>query len=180
MKDPTEILARAKGLLCAELDRRVQNASKRLPHMCANNYRQPLDGRKTVEGVANSNYNRVSLPLASTIGLCMLGSEDPEQWQGTICEDPIDAQKCPYFSSTMTKDQVFNEFLEQTSNPEWLEENMPGVSELLWAAGHSKSVALPFWKRVMMLFTRIKVEPIVRVPDLTPLLTAPKHEDLRS
>ena len=179
MKDPEEILARAKGLLCAELDRRVQNASKRLPHMCRNNYRQPLDERKTVEGEANSNYNRVSLPLAGTIGLCMLGAEDPEQWQGTICEDPIDAQKCPYFTSNQSKEQVLKEFLEQASNSEWLGENMPGVSELLWAAGYSKSVTLPFWKRVMLLFTRIKVEPIVKVPDLTPLLTAPKHENLR-
>jgi len=110
----------------------------------------------------------------------MLNSENPEEWQGTICEDPIDAKRCPFFTALQTKESLFREFVSQTSNPEWLELNMPGVHELLWAAGISQTLAIPWWKRVLLWFKRIRIEPVITVPDLTPLLSAPKNENLGS
>jgi hypothetical protein len=65
----------------------------------------------------------------------MLGSEDPEQWQGNICDDPIDAQRCPYFTPAKDAKTIVAEFMELVKEPSWVETNMPVVSALLWVAG---------------------------------------------
>ena len=91
MKSQIEVESRLKGLLCQELDRRVAESTRRLPKMCQHNYRHPLDHRKTVDGIPNPDHNRIAkhgLPVAQTMGLCMLGSaEDPHSWRGDICEE---------------------------------------------------------------------------------------------
>lgn len=131
MKSPDVIRARITRLLVRELHRRVGIASERLPVRCTHNYRHPLDPRRTVDGEPNPNYNRI-LPVNQTIGLCMLGAEDPSEWPGNICEDPIDAQRCPYFEVKQTKAQVWAELREQLKEPSWVEENLPEVAALAW------------------------------------------------
>jgi hypothetical protein len=177
VKDSAEILARVRGLLCIELDQRFDEASKRLPHLCMHNHRQPLDERKTVDGVRNPNFNRVSLPVVATIGLCMLGADSPESWQGAICEDPVDAQRCPYFLSSRSKEIVLKEFQEQVGDSEWLAKNLPGISELLWAAGASSAPRIPYWKRLVGWVTRIRVEPVRTTVDASLLLPSGSSDE---
>lgn len=181
MRQPEEILSRVRGMLCVELDRRLEEASKRLPHLCQHNHRQPLDERPTVDGDRNSNYNRIALPMVPTIGLCMLGAESPDDWGGTICEEPLDAQRCPVFESARSKQEVLADFRRQVSDADWLSDNMPEVSGLLWAAGATAAPKLPLWKRFFVWFTRIRIEPVYPVVDLTPLLpSVPTNETIRS
>ena len=164
MRIPDQVQDRIRTLLQVEFDRRLQEASQRLPQRCQHNHRQVLDTRKQIEGAPNDGYNRadrVHLPLSPTIGLCLLGSESPETWAGTICEDPIDAQMCPQYTPMQTKANLLLEFREQVENNDWLRESLPTVYELLWVLESTKpNFHLPWWKRLGFWFLRLRTEPV--------------------
>lgn len=157
MRDQQEIENRLRGLLCQELDRRITEATKRLPHVCAHNYSHPLDHRKTIGGSPNPGYNCItSLPVAQTMGLCMLGSEGPDDWKGDICEDPIDAQRCPYFDPRQTIQDVHDNFLEDLETRTLSGE----VQTLFWVLA-DKKVSLPWWKVFWFKhILRVNYEPL--------------------
>jgi len=173
MKSRSDVQARLRFLLLEELNRRVKIAHKRLPNRCLHNHRQELDPRKQVEDEPNPSYNRVDrhrLPVVNQIGLCMLGSENPEEWPGNICEDPIDAERCPYFNPAQSKEGLLAEFTEQLQNLDWVEQNLPDVYAILWVLDDIRpNYHLPWWKRVAFWFLQIRVEP-VREQDVLKLL----------
>jgi hypothetical protein len=177
MKTESEVEGFVRNLICNELDRRVAEASERLPHLCINNYRHPLDQRKQIEGEENDNYNRITdkvgLPVIQTIGLCLLESEDPTEWGGTICEEPIDAKKCPYFTPAKDKDTLLSELELELQNLDWVRDNLPGVFSLLWVLENFK-LEIPWWKRFLFKFLRIKIEPVLPKIDAQKLLPAPE------
>jgi hypothetical protein len=160
MKTQKEIEDRLRGLLCQELDRRIQAASARLPHACRHNHRHTLDHRRTVEGSPNYGYNRVTdtkgLPVVQTMGLCMLDSEAPDRWKGDICEDPIDAQRCPYFDPKLTPARVYDQFLDDLASKDL----SPDVRALFWVLGGA-TTKLPWWKRLWSRYIlRVDYEPL--------------------
>lgn len=170
MKDYAEILIRARELAAEERERRYEQAQLRLPHRCTHNHRQVLDTRRAVEGEANPTYNRVTADGAQTIGLCMLGAEDAETWPGTICEDPIDAQRCPYYNPAQSLDEVLDELHRDLSNPEWLAANMPELSALVWVLEESTLPKLPWFRQFLLRFRRFKIEPLQPTVDPAKLL----------
>jgi len=186
MKTQTEIERRIHWLLCVALDARVAEASKRLPRLCRHNLQNPLDTRRQVHGENNPGYNRISVArgeaVTQTIGLCMLGSDNPEVWGGTICEDDIDAQKCPLFEPRLIKETVLLEFRETLRDPDKLRVEFPEVHGLIWALEDSSWVTdyskLPWWKRLWFHFLRIQVEPVRQRSwdHLLPLAQEPKEE----
>lgn len=163
MRTTEEIEDRIRGLLVEELDRRVALAHQRLPRLCTHNHQQPLDTRKGVEGAPNENFNRITregkrgLPVLQTMGLCMLGAESIEQWPGTICEDPIDAQRCPIFHPRTSKEDLWAEFTSQMQDDAWLRENLPEVHTLYWVLSSEPVIRLPWWKKVLFRLLRIQV-----------------------
>jgi len=164
MRSETEVQDRIRHLLTLELDRLVAKATARLPHQCIHNHRQPLDVRKEIEGEANPDYNRIERRLP-VIGLCMLGAEDPTQWNGTICEDPIDAQRCPYYTDPKSNREVVEgTFHAQLQDLRWVEANMPEVYGLLWALGSETMPQLPWWKTIWFRLLRIRPDALVKVP----------------
>lgn len=169
MKNPDEIRDRIRGLLAQELEMRLEETQKRLPHLCTHNHRQPTDSRKQVDGLANPTYNRID-SNGSTVGLCMLGAESPEDWKGTVCEDPIDAQRCPYFNPVKSREAVSKDFLGQLQDPEWVLAEMPRVAELLWVLEAVQSPKIPFWKRWFLRLRRLSLEPVKPVVDPALLL----------
>jgi len=177
MRSSVEIEERIRALLVEELNARVRLAGTRKPHLCTYNHRQKLDVRKNVDGEINETYNRItngpSLPIIQTMGLCMYGAESPESWNGTICEDDIDAQRCPYFTAKFDKKEIWREFQEQVQNPDWLRDHMPEVYGLLWALNTSHAPTLPWWKRLWYRFLQIQVEPLRPVEDPSKLLLPP-------
>jgi hypothetical protein len=177
MKTKSDIEARVKELVCAEFDRRVIEASKRLPTRCVNNYRHPLDTRKKLEGEPNPGYNRITdkheLPVVQTIGFCMLGCNDPENWEGTICEEPIDAKKCSDFKAARGKADILPELSQDLKNTSWVKDNHPELFSLLWVLGLVQEIKIPFWKMVWFWFRRIRLEPVVPRIDTSKLLPPP-------
>lgn len=182
MRSVDEIRERIRGVLTRELDQRVAQAQKRLPHRCVHNHRHTLDTRKAAEGEDNEFYNRITtrraLPVVNTIGLCMLDSDDPESWSGTICEDPIDAQKCPVFEAKQSKEEILLQFQKELAKDGWVEAEFPEVAALLWAIEYEGAdvIQVPWWKALWHRWVlRIRVEPVVAVRDVSHLL-APKEE----
>lgn len=180
MRSTSEIEDRIRYLLCTELDRRVEEASRRRPKLCSHNHRQPLDTRPTVDGDVNETFNRTTdrrgLPVIQTIGLCMLGAEKIEEWPGSICEDDIDARRCPYFDPTHKREDLWRELVEQVNDPAWLRVHMPEISALYWVLdAESAYVRLPWWKRLWFRFLRINVEPVLPPFDASHLLPPPNE-----
>ena len=148
MRSSEEIKRRAKELLNQELERRVAEAQSQVPHNCVHNIRQPLDTRRTVGGEPNPAYNRITagrgLPVVQTIGLCGIGVEDPRVWQMNICDEPIDALRCPVFQSNRERQQIVSEFEALVKDDSWLREHLPEIYSLLWAlSGDTLTPKLP-------------------------------------
>lgn len=134
MKNSQEIVERIRFILTGAEQKVLLSAGARLPHLCKYNHRHSLDSRKEVAGRPNPDYNTIQggVANATTLGLCMFGSEDPETWSGDICEDPIDAVKCPFFTSRVSEDGLRSEFQANIDNPAWVSDNLPEVHGLLW------------------------------------------------
>lgn len=171
MKTQIEIQDRIHTLLLDEFDRRLQEASRRLPHLCRHNHRQTLDARKQIAGEPNDGYNRVDrhgLPVVQSIGLCGLGMEDAGNWNGDVCDEAIDAQRCPHFQPTLDKPALLESFKQQVTSPEWLQAHLPEVYGLMWALeSTSSNFHLPWWKRLWFRLWRFRVEPIKPMSDGT-------------
>ena len=167
MRTEADVQDRIRYLLTEEINRRVAEARTRLPHLCRHNHRHPLDVRKEIAGEPNGQYNRLGRKSLPVIGLCMLGAESPDTWPGTICEDPIDAKRCPVFSPRATKDSVQAEFYTQLRDLDWVSRDLPEVYGLLWALGSPAMPQLPWWKRLLLRFLQVRPEPLSISPALT-------------
>ena len=161
MKTQTEIEDRIRFLLTEALDRKVVEASSRLPRLCRHNHQHPLDTRRQVHGEPNAGYNRITVgegdTVVQTIGLCLLGSNDPETWGGTICEDDIDAQKCSLFEPVMDKETVWRDFSAILNDPDRLRNEFPEIYGLVWALESFVGLTyrLPWWKRLWFRLWRV-------------------------
>jgi hypothetical protein len=162
VKSEAEVRSRLATLLTEEVTARVESLAERLPHKCTHNYRHPLDSRKQVNGEPNEHYNRVSyergLPVLQTVGLCMLGSEQPEEWPGLVCDEPIDAKKCPYFTPKASREEVLKEVTTQVQDGAWVEKNLPEAHALMWALEDITLPKLPWWGRFLTWLRRPKLE----------------------
>lgn len=174
MKTKSEVEARIRELVCSELDRRVAEASERLPTRCVNNYRHPLDTRKQLEGEPSPEYNRITdkqgLPVIQTIGFCLLNCGDPENWEGTICEEPIDAKRCPDFKPMKTKADILPDLARDLKDGDWVQGNLPELFALLWVLGAVQELRVPLWKRVWLYLTRVRLESVTPRIDTSKLL----------
>ena len=182
MKTRSDIEDRIRYLLAEALEARVKEASERLPHRCRHNHQHPLDTRRQVHGESNEVYNRITVragdATTQTIGLCMLGSEHPDEWPGDICEDPIDAQRCPYFDPLLNKETVWREFSNTLRDPDALRGQFPEIYGLIWSLEPSEGWLtpgmVPWWKRLWFRLHRLRVEPIRLTDDnYVRLLQAP-------
>lgn len=134
MRSRSEVVDMAKQEIISLWSSILTEHRKKLPHLCVHNHRQPLDFDKTREGEINPGYNRVNrvhLPMVPTMGLCMLGSEGGT-WPGTICDEPLDAARCPVFTPATNPVALWVEFQNNLLNPKWVEENSPRLASLLW------------------------------------------------
>lgn len=162
----SELLASARSSYIAEF-------TECLPHHCVHNYRHSLDQRKLIGSEANPDYNRVtsskrSLPVLQTIGLCMLGSDDPESWSGTICEEPLDAKRCGDFTLARPESALLAEFERLLQDNSWVELNLPQVHILRWVlsleGGTDPEVGSPEHRRQAALPTTfVEALPLVTV-----------------
>ena len=173
MKNEAEIIQRIQDVIAAEYERQVRDLEDRAPTKCQHNYRHPLDSRKVVGGEPNDQYNRISrdgkLPVLQTVGLCMVGSDHPADWSATICEDTVDAQRCPLYRPTRTRSDLLSELELNLSNSDWLGHNLPEVFALLWVLG-KPSASVPFWLRWLLRLFRVRPKPLLSPFDPKALL----------
>jgi hypothetical protein len=102
----------------------------------------------------------------------MLGAENPEEWAGTICDEPIDAKRCPYFSPTSTETSIKEELLSQMQDLDWVKQNLPDAYQLLWVLEKVSVPRLPWWKRLLLRLTKPQPELLAPQFDATKLLTS--------
>jgi hypothetical protein len=101
----------------------------------------------------------------------MLGANSPEEWLGTICEEPIDAQRCPYFSTTQSEEAVLAAFRQDLTTPDWVTANMPELAALLWVLDSDETPKLPWVRRFLLRFRSFKIEPLKPAVDPEKLLS---------
>ena len=163
MRSKDEIEGRIRFLLAEALKHRVREASRRLPVLCRHNFQQPLDTRRQLHGEPNPGFNRITVDsgeaVTQRIGLCMLGSDDPERWGGTICEDPSDAQRCPLFEPRLSKAMIWQDYHDTLQDVEALRESLPEIYGLIWALEPAENwlniSQVPWWKRFWFWALRI-------------------------
>lgn len=63
------------------------------------------------------------------VGLCMYGSENPEEWPGTICETIED---CHHFEPKYTKEEVKAEFEESLKDEVVVAHQYKDIAALQW------------------------------------------------
>jgi len=159
VKDRDVIEDRVQKLIDTERDSRLVESTRRLPHRCVYNHRQALDIRKTSLGEPNQDYNNVSR-TRQTIGLCMYGSEDAETWLGNICEDPIDAQRCPLFVPQHERQVILDQFYQDLQEPLWVSSNMPELAALLWVLDQHALPKMNWFSRVVNSLRRYRLEAL--------------------
>lgn len=199
MKDQTQIEERLRRLVREALNFHMASFYVKLPVKCRHNHRQPLDHRKTVYGDKNPTYNRIAvgrddegkgLPVMQTLGLCMYGAENPDDWRGDICEDPVDAQRCSVYNPIVSKKVLYDAFVKGVQSEEWLQKNYPEILGLVWVLGQGVVVGeeppeeeppppsmktLGLWRRICEIFDPTPVSLLAPEPE--PLqLPAPPEE----
>jgi hypothetical protein len=183
MREVTQVEQRIRDLLTEAFEERARAlVETKLPHLCTYNHRQPLDLRRRVNGDANPGYNRITrdsdleaLAVAQTLGLCMYGAENPEQWPGNICEEPIDAQRCPLFVAKTTREALRKQFEEQIRDSEWVRVNMPEVHSLLWVLANEQKEPVQA-QATLSASSGVAATGIVQEPAPEPAPTLPLNQ----
>lgn len=62
-----------------------------------------------------------------TVGLCMLGSDNPQEWPGNVCDAPQTAEKCPFFEPKKSEEELKEEFRDEIDRGEY-----PDLTALQW------------------------------------------------
>lgn len=176
MRSRTEIENTIKHRILQTYKRMRVEATKRLPDRCRYNHRQALDPAPKYLDVPNPGYNRVDrrrLPIVPEMGFCMFGAEHAAEWQGNLCDEPIDAQRCALFTSKTTEEQDRQALIANLQDPRWVEDNLPDVAALLWVLGQQEASYTPPWYlRWWWALFPVQLEPVVAPFDLNQVLPA--------
>lgn len=115
-----EIRKKLKDVRFKYLTAEYKKALKVTPSNCVHNYRH-----KTLD---ESGKN-------VTVGLCTLGMENPEEWNGKICDDDSTAQECPFFLSCVSKQSVKEDFDIKLQDETEVATSYKDVAALQWVLG---------------------------------------------
>jgi hypothetical protein len=143
-----------RDLISTELRVRLLGLTKRRPERCAHNCLHQLDDRRTISGIPNPNYNRLSPPDDSQlprIRLCLYYDDL------RICEEAFVAESCEAFTPLMGKDQAVEELEAQLRDSEWVGKHMPELAALLWVLDQKPTI--PWYMRLLVWVYRPKIEP---------------------
>lgn len=114
MLQEKEISKKIRSLQLAVILANVRDQLRRAPHNCKYHHDHKIPNTE------------------ETIGLCMYGSDDPENWPGDVCDQDEIAQACPMFSCKTTKQQALKHEAGRLQNPVIVKENYPEIAALLW------------------------------------------------
>jgi len=126
MKSEDEVRQKYAQLLGRNLEKNFQKRLGRKPHNCVHNHVQ--------SSLANIN-NKIEVQHT---GLCMLNSDQPDAWEGRICETSADARFCPFFTAKETKQEVYDDFMSKVTDPEFIQHELRDLYILQWVLGEQE------------------------------------------
>ena len=119
MRSEKELKRKLKQATFRVFQKRLEKELKIIPVNCVHNYRHRLDAN-----------NRINSNETNTIGLCMLCSSNPENWDGRICDKPEDI--CDQFEHKKTKVVIKEEVQYLLNDFEYVARNHKDVAALRW------------------------------------------------
>lgn len=150
MRSEKEIHRQVESLVNHHFEDQVQEKTRRLPNNCVHHLNHNIDVRERVNGERNPAYNRLDGKIGlEVVGLCMYGSEDKESWPGNICEDELDAIRCPLFTPLQSVGEIKEEFENQLKDPHWVKEKLPEVAALLWVTAGTRIMKPSLGSRIL-------------------------------
>jgi len=148
MRTEAEIRQKLKQVQFRHLKKLLEANFKQRPCNCAHNeVHQSLNGS------------------GDPIGLCMYGSENPEEWEGVICDEAFGgitlARNCGTFKPHKTKIEIKAEFNALMENEDLgvIAAQYPDVAALLWTLGE-RGYTPTLWQRFLWWYWPAHVLPM--------------------
>lgn len=117
MKNEAQIRKKLKDVKFKYLTAHYRDKLQVCPQNCIHNYRHKVKSDEGVEQV---------------VGLCTLGMENPEEWNGNLCDDVHTAQSCPYFTNKRDKESIKDEFLDSLKDEVVVASKYKDIAALQW------------------------------------------------
>jgi hypothetical protein len=158
VKSESDILKRLKNLRVRYARRFISLSQERKPENCSFNFEHSSKG--TYEDSNFMDIDRAPIKSVTLIvikpeiptRLCMYGSENPETWNGIICDRDEISKSCKYFIPKQNFTQAKENFLDILSDDEYVYENYKDIAALQWVLGdriHKSGLSLferfKFW-----------------------------------
>lgn len=144
MKAKSDIEKRLRRLRERYLRQYLRRHFERRPEACAHNHghRPNLLPYRTsdVETELEVAPRKVTTLLVlndrhDSVRVCLLGLEDPETWEGDVCETAERAGRCPHFKPRLTLDEATRDFDALMADDRKVLKLYPDVAMLQWVLG---------------------------------------------
>jgi hypothetical protein len=131
MKSEGKIKQKLKDAKFKYLKRELRSKLRKCPENCQYNVRHNVTSYHYVEGSDKPEKRTVE------VGLCMYGSENPEEWSGKICDEDKTAQDCGLFLGKFDKEEVKAQFNSKLEDDALVAEEYKDLAALQWVVGDS-------------------------------------------
>ena len=180
MKSKQQILNRLKKLYLRYLNKHVNLTQKRICYnckYCENHTVGSFQYDKELPTQFELFPTHVSSVILidqkpESIELCMYGSNNPSEWQGTICNDEI-SLSCKLFSPCLSIEEAKLEFEELIGDDKYVLKYYPDIAILQWILNDRIIQYLSWWDKfwIWIKLQFIKPDPIL---EESPLPEIPK------
>lgn len=99
----------------------------------------------------NCVHNHAHDTGEGTVRLCMLGSDDPENWPGNICDTVENVRTCPFYRNRYDKDELKAKFDTVLEDPDVLYNEYRDIAMLKWIL-EEEPPALTWWQKFKLWF----------------------------
>lgn len=137
MKSKIEVLIRLHKIIKRHKAAHVRQLTEKTPHNCVYNY---LHTEISQSRVRESEYpisprrsnSLVVIQDPRPIRVCTYGSDMPDSWNGTICDDISVSAPCQFFSSIKSAEEAGSEFDIMMKDDAETLDRYPDVAVLQW------------------------------------------------
>lgn len=154
MKTKNDILKRLKKLRTRYAYKYIKNTQARRYTNCIYNKEQvPLNHEDTTvefEMMPCRVSSLVVIQDEETAHYCTYGSEDPEHWNGIICDKDEIAKHCKWFTPKVSVKKARTTFLDLLRDDKYVYDNYRDLAALQWTLGDRvHKHALSWWDRLV-------------------------------
>lgn len=141
MKSKSDISKRLRNLRVRYAKRFISFSQERKPENCSFNFEHKPNGIYNnsnfmeIDRAPKTSVTLVVINPETPTRLCMYGSENPETWNGVICDRDEISKSCKYFNPKKRLNEAREEFLSIMSDDEYVYENYKDIATLQWVLG---------------------------------------------